>query len=175
MFQYVGTEFICAVRPVLKDRWTDELEQAWKVMKDKLECVQKVKFYFPGRTGHVVYICVFPPVFRRCSSTWRGSWRTLIWRKSGADTNTRRPPAESGRTRQTQPFNPHTPDVHIPDWFLLQYTSFTSLLKMFPVQDRDSQVMIKPVNKRRLLFANLQGCFLLRPNKKTQTFSSFQT
>lgn len=59
-YGYVGTEFICAVRPVLKDRWTDELEQAWKVMKDKLECVQKVKFYFPGRTGHVVYICFSP-------------------------------------------------------------------------------------------------------------------
>lgn len=30
-FQYVGTEFICAVQPILKDKWTPELEQAWKV------------------------------------------------------------------------------------------------------------------------------------------------
>ncbi len=33
VLQYVGAEFICAVRPVLKDRWTSELEQAWKVLK----------------------------------------------------------------------------------------------------------------------------------------------
>lgn len=29
--QYVGAEFICAVRPILKDKWTPELEKAWKV------------------------------------------------------------------------------------------------------------------------------------------------
>lgn len=31
LFQYVGTEFICAVQPILKEKWTAELEQAWKV------------------------------------------------------------------------------------------------------------------------------------------------
>lgn len=31
VFQYVGTEFICAVQPILKERWTAELEEAWKV------------------------------------------------------------------------------------------------------------------------------------------------
>ncbi|KAI2654059.1 Neuroglobin [Labeo rohita] len=31
-FGYVGAEFICAVRPILKDRWTPELEQAWKTL-----------------------------------------------------------------------------------------------------------------------------------------------
>lgn len=30
-FQYVGAEFICAVQPILKERWTTELEEAWKV------------------------------------------------------------------------------------------------------------------------------------------------
>ncbi|KAJ0008882.1 hypothetical protein NQD34_016297 [Periophthalmus magnuspinnatus] len=31
-YNYVGTEFICAVQPILKDRWTSELEEAWKTM-----------------------------------------------------------------------------------------------------------------------------------------------
>ncbi|XP_029937787.1 x globin [Myripristis murdjan] len=31
-YSYVGAEFICAVQPILKDRWTPELEEAWKTM-----------------------------------------------------------------------------------------------------------------------------------------------
>lgn len=31
-YGYVGAEFICAVQPILKDRWTAELEQAWKTL-----------------------------------------------------------------------------------------------------------------------------------------------
>lgn len=31
-YNYVGAEFIGAVRPILKDRWTSELEEAWKTM-----------------------------------------------------------------------------------------------------------------------------------------------
>ncbi|XP_062252526.1 x globin [Platichthys flesus] len=31
-YSYVGAEFICAVQPILKDRWTVELEEAWKTM-----------------------------------------------------------------------------------------------------------------------------------------------
>lgn len=31
IWQYVGAEFICAVRPILKEKWTAELEEAWKV------------------------------------------------------------------------------------------------------------------------------------------------
>ncbi|XP_060789964.1 x globin [Neoarius graeffei] len=31
-YGYVGTEFICAVRPILKDKWTPELENAWKTL-----------------------------------------------------------------------------------------------------------------------------------------------
>lgn len=29
--QYVRAEFICAVQPILKERWTAELQEAWKV------------------------------------------------------------------------------------------------------------------------------------------------
>ncbi|XP_057200815.1 x globin isoform X2 [Triplophysa rosa] len=31
-YGYVGTEFICAVQPILKEKWTPELEQAWKTL-----------------------------------------------------------------------------------------------------------------------------------------------
>ncbi|XP_019725749.1 x globin [Hippocampus comes] len=31
-YSYVGAEFISAVQPILKDRWTAELEEAWKTM-----------------------------------------------------------------------------------------------------------------------------------------------
>ncbi|XP_042244285.1 x globin [Thunnus albacares] len=31
-YSYVGAEFICAVQPILKERWTAELEEAWKTM-----------------------------------------------------------------------------------------------------------------------------------------------
>uniref|UniRef100_A0A8B9GMS8 X globin n=1 Tax=Astyanax mexicanus TaxID=7994 RepID=A0A8B9GMS8_ASTMX len=31
-YGYVGAEFICAVRPILKDKWTPELEKAWKTL-----------------------------------------------------------------------------------------------------------------------------------------------
>uniref|UniRef100_A0A8C7GD02 X globin n=1 Tax=Oncorhynchus kisutch TaxID=8019 RepID=A0A8C7GD02_ONCKI len=30
-YSYVGAEFICAVQLILKERWTPELEEAWKV------------------------------------------------------------------------------------------------------------------------------------------------
>ncbi|KAG8449673.1 hypothetical protein GDO86_016352 [Hymenochirus boettgeri] len=29
-YQYVGTEFISAVRPIFKDKWTPEVEEVWK-------------------------------------------------------------------------------------------------------------------------------------------------
>ncbi|XP_061700730.1 x globin [Syngnathoides biaculeatus] len=31
-YDYVGAEFISAVQPILKDRWTAELEEAWKTL-----------------------------------------------------------------------------------------------------------------------------------------------
>ncbi|XP_041828061.1 x globin isoform X1 [Melanotaenia boesemani] len=31
-YSYVGSEFICAVQPILKEKWTTELEEAWKTM-----------------------------------------------------------------------------------------------------------------------------------------------
>ncbi|XP_016893094.1 uncharacterized protein LOC107989390 isoform X1 [Cynoglossus semilaevis] len=36
-YSYVGAEFICAVQPILKERWTPELEEAWKV-RSVAEC-----------------------------------------------------------------------------------------------------------------------------------------
>ncbi|XP_038150421.1 x globin isoform X2 [Cyprinodon tularosa] len=35
-YNFVGAEFIGAVQPILKERWTPELEEAWK----KFSCVQ---------------------------------------------------------------------------------------------------------------------------------------
>ncbi|XP_040054930.2 x globin isoform X2 [Gasterosteus aculeatus] len=31
-YSYVGAEFIGAVQPILKERWTEELEEAWKTL-----------------------------------------------------------------------------------------------------------------------------------------------
>ncbi|KAJ7989065.1 hypothetical protein DPEC_G00315680 [Dallia pectoralis] len=31
-YSYVGAEFICAVQPILKEKWTRELEEAWKTL-----------------------------------------------------------------------------------------------------------------------------------------------
>ncbi|XP_053700796.1 x globin [Synchiropus splendidus] len=31
-FGYVGAEFICAVQPILREQWSDELETAWKTL-----------------------------------------------------------------------------------------------------------------------------------------------
>ncbi|XP_061751408.1 x globin isoform X2 [Nerophis ophidion] len=31
-YNYVGVEFISAVQPILKERWTTELEEAWKTL-----------------------------------------------------------------------------------------------------------------------------------------------
>ncbi|XP_027028663.2 x globin [Tachysurus fulvidraco] len=31
-YGYVGSEFICAVQPILQDKWTPELEKAWRTL-----------------------------------------------------------------------------------------------------------------------------------------------
>ncbi|KAK6479172.1 neuroglobin-1-like [Huso huso] len=31
-YGYVGTEFISAVQPILKEKWTPEVEEAWKIL-----------------------------------------------------------------------------------------------------------------------------------------------
>uniref|UniRef100_W5N545 X globin n=1 Tax=Lepisosteus oculatus TaxID=7918 RepID=W5N545_LEPOC len=31
-YGYVGTEFICAVQPILKEKWTSEVEEAWQTL-----------------------------------------------------------------------------------------------------------------------------------------------
>ncbi|XP_057716459.1 x globin [Corythoichthys intestinalis] len=40
-YSYVGAEFISAVQPILKDRWTAELEEAWKTMFQYVTCLMK--------------------------------------------------------------------------------------------------------------------------------------
>ncbi|KAK5618037.1 hypothetical protein CRENBAI_023197 [Crenichthys baileyi] len=40
-YNYVGAEFICAVQPILKERWTTELEEAWKMMFQYLTSLMK--------------------------------------------------------------------------------------------------------------------------------------
>ncbi|XP_042629392.1 x globin [Cyprinus carpio] len=40
-YGYVGAEFICAVRPILKDRWTSELEQAWQTLFQYVTAIMK--------------------------------------------------------------------------------------------------------------------------------------
>ncbi|XP_047249058.1 x globin [Girardinichthys multiradiatus] len=40
-YNYVGAEFICAVQPILKEKWTTELEEAWKIMFQYLTSLMK--------------------------------------------------------------------------------------------------------------------------------------
>ncbi|XP_029585136.1 cytoglobin-1-like [Salmo trutta] len=47
-YSYVGAEFICAVQPILKERWTPELEEAWKRSIGFLQCQS-----FPHPMTHV--------------------------------------------------------------------------------------------------------------------------
>ena len=52
--QYVGTEFICAVQPILKDKWTPELEDAWKVwLLHLLSLSQDLLVSFPTLITHI--------------------------------------------------------------------------------------------------------------------------
>nr|CAG25723.1 globin X [Danio rerio] len=43
-YGYVGAEFICAVRPILKDRWTPELEEAWKTLFQYVTSIMREGF-----------------------------------------------------------------------------------------------------------------------------------
>uniref|UniRef100_A0A8C2L7S4 X globin n=1 Tax=Cyprinus carpio TaxID=7962 RepID=A0A8C2L7S4_CYPCA len=51
-YGYVGAEFICAVRPVLKDRWTSELEQAWKTLFQYVTGIMKDAYLEEERSKH---------------------------------------------------------------------------------------------------------------------------
>ncbi|KAG7454921.1 neuroglobin-like, partial [Solea senegalensis] len=44
-FSYVGAEFICAVQPILKERWTAELEEAWKTMFQYVTSLMKQGYH----------------------------------------------------------------------------------------------------------------------------------
>lgn len=49
-YGYVGAEFICAVQPILKDRWTPELEQAWKTLFQYVTGIMKDGYLEEERT-----------------------------------------------------------------------------------------------------------------------------
>ncbi|XP_052001458.1 x globin [Xyrauchen texanus] len=49
-YGYVGAEFICAVQPILKDKWTPELEQAWKTLFQYLTEIMKDGYLEEERT-----------------------------------------------------------------------------------------------------------------------------
>ncbi|XP_067830899.1 x globin [Heptranchias perlo] len=40
-YEYVGTQFIAVVRPILKEKWTPEVEEAWKRLFDYLTIMMK--------------------------------------------------------------------------------------------------------------------------------------
>ncbi|KAJ7988105.1 hypothetical protein DPEC_G00320170 [Dallia pectoralis] len=40
-YMYVGTEFIRAVQPILKERWTHEVEEAWKTLFQHMAGIMK--------------------------------------------------------------------------------------------------------------------------------------
>ncbi|XP_028253776.1 neuroglobin-like [Parambassis ranga] len=43
-YEYVGTEFIRAIQPVLKERWSPALEEAWKMLFLYITCTMKRGF-----------------------------------------------------------------------------------------------------------------------------------
>ncbi|XP_051723543.1 neuroglobin-like [Ctenopharyngodon idella] len=49
-YGYVGAEFICAVQPILKDKWTAELEQAWKTLFQYVTGIMKEGYLEEERT-----------------------------------------------------------------------------------------------------------------------------
>ncbi|XP_055028958.2 x globin [Misgurnus anguillicaudatus] len=51
-YGYVGTEFICAVQPILKDKWTNELEDAWKALFQYIIHIMKDGYLEEEKTKH---------------------------------------------------------------------------------------------------------------------------
>ncbi|XP_061652109.1 x globin isoform X3 [Phyllopteryx taeniolatus] len=51
-YDYVGAEFISAVQPILKDRWTAELEEAWKTLFQYVTCLMKQGYKEADRQNH---------------------------------------------------------------------------------------------------------------------------
>ncbi|XP_070835212.1 x globin [Chaetodon trifascialis] len=51
-YSYVGAEFICAVQPILKERWTAELEEAWKTMFQYLTGLMKQGYQEESNRQH---------------------------------------------------------------------------------------------------------------------------
>ncbi|XP_034530311.1 x globin [Notolabrus celidotus] len=53
-YSYVGAEFICAVQPILKERWTVELEEAWKTMFQYVTSLMKQGYQEESRRQHLL-------------------------------------------------------------------------------------------------------------------------
>ncbi|XP_028831497.1 x globin [Denticeps clupeoides] len=51
-YGYVGTEFICAVQPILKEKWMPELEEAWKALFQYVTNIMKQGYQEEERTKH---------------------------------------------------------------------------------------------------------------------------
>ncbi|CAH2328157.1 globin X [Pelobates cultripes] len=43
-YQYVGIEFLSAIRPILKEKWTPEVEEVWKVLFTYICAVMKAGY-----------------------------------------------------------------------------------------------------------------------------------
>ncbi|XP_056282162.1 x globin [Pseudoliparis swirei] len=52
-YSYVGAEFICAVQPILKERWTAELEEAWKTLFRFVSSLMKQGYQESDRQRHL--------------------------------------------------------------------------------------------------------------------------
>ncbi|KAG5846921.1 neuroglobin-like [Anguilla anguilla] len=55
-YGYVGVEFIRAVQPILKEKWTDELEEAWKALFLYVTRIMKKGYWEEERNQHNNYV-----------------------------------------------------------------------------------------------------------------------
>lgn len=81
--QYVGAEFICAVQPILKERCTSELEEAWKVRRFWLDAWRDGLDACNWRTWARWVKCSFkcPCVIRTESiECFLKGWSKCIWK-----------------------------------------------------------------------------------------------
>nr|XP_020642959.1 neuroglobin-like isoform X1 [Pogona vitticeps] len=49
-YEYIGTQFIQAARPILKEEWTSEVEEAWQSLFQYLVATMRQGFYAEERT-----------------------------------------------------------------------------------------------------------------------------
>ncbi|XP_066529558.1 x globin isoform X1 [Hoplias malabaricus] len=107
-YGYVGAEFICAVRPILKDKWTPELEKAWKF--NRLWSWSLKEPFGTGilntirGSGFGVILILLSSFARHCSSTSPGSCSRDTWRKKVPDVTRCRCQPKSDQTRGIRHF-----------------------------------------------------------------------